>query len=102
MTNDSPDTNRICTRITNTKEKDDHKSGIFQIRQNACFKVWQYPQSTHISDGEESFIKKQHHPKEEEKYTEACQPHADFCCKYEKIIYIREKKLIIRRKMTAS
>lgn len=35
--------------------------------------------STHISDGEKGFVKEKHHPKEEEKDAESCQPHPDFC-----------------------
>lgn len=34
---------------------------------------------THISNGEKSFVKKQHHPKEEEKYTKPSQSHPNFC-----------------------
>lgn len=29
-------------------------------------------QNTHVSDGQQSFVKEQDHPKEEEKYTKAC------------------------------
>lgn len=35
--------------------------------------------STHISNGEESFVKKQHHPEEEEKHTKSRQPHPNLC-----------------------
>ena len=32
---------------------------------------------THVSNGKESFIKEQHHAKEEEEHTEPRQPHSD-------------------------
>lgn len=34
---------------------------------------------TYISNGKEGFIKKQHHPKEEEEHAKPCEPHSNFC-----------------------
>lgn len=41
---------------------------------------------THISNGQESFIKEQNHPKEEEKHTEARQAHPNLCSNTQKLL----------------
>lgn len=65
------------TRDKQDLHRESHRCDGYHIAREKYFQRDNW--STHVSDGEKGFVEEKHHPKEEEKDAESCQPHPDFC-----------------------